>query len=71
METLVWIGAALSVAGLVGILGCILAVLRARRAGLPDAELRAHLRRVVAWNMGALMTSALGLGMVAVGIILG
>ena len=38
---------------------------------LPDAALRQRLRTVVAWNMGALMTSAAGLGMVAVGILLG
>ena len=70
MQTLVWIGAALSVIGLAGILGCIVAVMRARRAGLADADLRLRLQRVVAWNMAALLTSAIGLGLVAVGVIL-
>lgn len=70
METLVWLGAAVSVLGLLGILGCILSVVRARRAGMNDADLRARLRRIVVWNMAALLTSATGLGLVAVGVIL-
>jgi len=70
LETLVWLGAAVSVLGLLGILGCILSVVRARRAGMNDADLRARLRRIVVWNMAALLTSATGLGLVAVGVIL-
>lgn len=70
METLIWAGAALSVAGLAGILWCIVAVWRARRAGLDDAALRARLQRVVLWNLVALLASGLGLGMVAIGVLL-
>jgi len=71
MEILIWAGAAVTLAGLAGILGCVVAVIRARRASLPEPELRAQLQRVVAWNLGALLVSALGLGLVAVGILLG
>ena len=70
MEILIWIGAAVSVLGLLGIVYCIVTVANARRAGLEDAELRARLQRVVAWNLGALFVSVLGLMVVVVGILL-
>ena len=71
METLVWIGAAVSVAGLLGLVWCIVKVARARRAGLDDAQLREVVRGVLPVNMGALMFSVLGLMMVVIGILLG
>jgi len=67
MEALIWIGTALTLVGLAGIVGCIVAVARARRAGLDDATLRGRLQTVVAWNLASLLTSALGLGLVTVG----
>ncbi|MEM1430915.1 MAG: hypothetical protein AAGG09_15775 [Pseudomonadota bacterium] len=67
---IVWAGVALSVVGLAGLIGCIVTVWRARRANLPDDAMRAHLQKVVAWNLAFLLTSALGLGCVAVGVIL-
>jgi hypothetical protein len=71
MDWLVWIGAALSLAGLLGLMWCIAAVWKARRAGLPDEALRAAVRRVVPLNMAALMLSVLGLMMVILGLSLG
>ncbi len=71
MEALVWGGAAVSFAGLCGLVWCIVLAARARRAGLADAELRARLQRVVALNLGALFLSVIGLMMVVVGILLG
>ena len=71
MEWLIWIGAAISVIGLVGLIWCILIVVRARRADLPEDQMRAQLARVLPLNMGALLLSALGLMMVVVGILLG
>ncbi|MEQ9260335.1 MAG: hypothetical protein RIG84_14705 [Roseovarius sp.] len=71
MELLVWLGAAVSLAGLGGLVWCILRVMRARRAGLSDEELRAVLRKVVPMNTGALLLSMLGLMMVVLGIMLG
>lgn len=43
----------------------------AKRAGLPDAELRRRLQSAVALNLGALLLSALGLTMVVTGLLLG
>lgn len=71
MTYLIWAGAAVSLAGIAGIVWCILAVARARRAGLDDAGLRAVMKRVVAVNLGALFTSVIGLMMVVVGVTLG
>ncbi len=71
MEWLVWVGAAVSLAGLLGLVWCIVTAMRARRAGLEDAELRARLQRVVVVNMGALFLSVIGLMVVVIGIMLG
>lgn len=70
MDMLIWIGAAVTLAGVALLLWCILAIARARKAGLPDAELRAKLQRVVVLNFGALLMSAIGLMMVVLGIAL-
>ncbi|TCP38041.1 hypothetical protein [Rhodovulum marinum] len=71
MEILIWIGAAVSLAGLAGIVRVILQVRAARRANLAEDALRARLQRAVALNMAALGLSALGLMMVVIGITLG
>lgn len=71
MEILVWIGAGLTLLGLVGLVYCIVLAMRARRSGLSEDEQRARLQRVVALNLGALAVSALGLMAVIVGIFLG
>jgi len=70
MDLLIWPGAGLTLIGLVGLIACIVAVVRARKSGLEESEMRALLQRVVAWNMGALALSAIGLMMVIVGIVL-
>lgn len=70
MDFLIWIGAALSLAGVAGLLGCILVVIRARRAGLDDAGLRTVMQRVVTLNVVALGVSVLGLMLVVAGIAL-
>lgn len=70
METLVWIGAAITLLGLAGILWCIREAMSARRSAAPEEEVRARLQRVVAVNLGALGVSALGLILVVAGIML-
>lgn len=70
-EMIVWGGAALSLAGLVGLIWCILRVNKARKAGLGDDELRAVVQGVLPWNLGSLFLSVLGLMMVIIGISLG
>ncbi|KIT16892.1 hypothetical protein [Jannaschia aquimarina] len=70
MTALVWIGAALTVAGLAGLGWCILVALRARRARLEGPEMEARLRGLVAINLGALACSTIGLMMVVLGVFL-
>ena len=71
MTILVVIGALVTLAGLAGLVACILRVRGARRAGLPDDELRRRMQSVIALNLGSLLLSALGLAMVVVGLLLG
>lgn len=71
MEWLVWLGAALTIVGLVGILWCILQVRRAKKAGLSNDALQKVVQKVVVVNLAAFGLSALGLGAVTAGLILG
>ncbi len=70
MDWLIWAGALVSLLGLAGLVYCIVVAVRAKRAGLPDDEMRARLKSVVTLNMAALFVSALGLMIVIVGIFL-
>lgn len=70
-DILIWAGAALTLAGLGGILWCIWSVAAARRAGLAEPQFRTRMQRVVAVNMAALASSVLGLMTVLLGIMLG
>ena len=69
MDFLIWIGAAVTLAGVGILMWCVARVSRARGEGLPDEELKARLQGIVAWNLGALFLSAIGLMLVIVGII--
>ena len=71
MAALVWIGTALCLAGLGGLIYCIVTAMRARRDGLEGPAMEARLRGLVAWNVGALAVSGLGLMLVVTGLILG
>ena len=67
---LIWIGAALSVLGMIGIVASIVMVARAKKAKLDDAEMRARISKILPVNMGALFVSTIGLMMVILGIVL-
>jgi hypothetical protein len=67
---IIWIGAALSVLGMIGIVASIVMVARAKKAKLDDAEMRARISKILPINMGALFVSMIGLMMVIVGIVL-
>lgn len=69
-DAIIWIGTALTLAGLAGLVWCIVTVSRAKRAGMEDAALREKMRGVLAVNMGALAASVIGLMMVVVGVVL-
>lgn len=71
IDMVIWGGAAISVLGLVGLVWCILRVMRAKRANLSDEEMRAVLQRTLPLNLGALFFSVIGLMLVIVGIFLG
>lgn len=71
MDLLVWIGAAISALGLVGIIYSIVAVAKARKAELADEELRLRVSRILPINLGSLFLSVIGLMMVIVGVLLG
>lgn len=68
MDWLIWIGATLTLLGVAGLVWCIVLAMRAKRAGLSDAAMRAALQRVVILNMAALAVSGLGLMCVVFGV---
>ena len=70
MEILVWLGAAITVVGMIGIIYSVVLVTRARRSNLEDDALRARLNRILPINLGALFLSVIGLMMVVVGVLL-
>lgn len=67
-SVLVWVGVVLTAAGLLAIIGCIIAVRHAKRQG--DAVLQERMRILVPANMAALFVSTLGLMAVIVGLVL-
>ena len=71
MEWLIWIGAAISLTGLFGLILSIVRVNKARKAGLSDEELRAAVQKAMPLNLGSLFLSVIGLMVVMLGIFLG
>ena len=70
-DLIVWGGAALSLAGLFGLVWCILRVVKVRKTGISDNELRVTVQRVLPWNLASLFLSVIGLMLVILGISLG
>jgi hypothetical protein len=70
MQTLIWIGALLTLIGVAGLGWCIMVAVKARREGLDDEAMKARLQKVVAMNLAALAISSIGLMMVILGIFL-
>lgn len=70
MAAMIWIGAAMTLAGLAGILWCILKVIAARKAGTSTEAMQPIMQRVMVVNLAAFLFSALGLAAVVAGIIL-
>lgn len=69
-EAMIWAGAAITLAGVVALGFIVVHVTRTRRSGLDEAAMRQQLQRAVAWNMGALFLSVIGLMLVIMGIAL-
>lgn len=70
MEWVIWVGAAVSLFGLGGLIYCIKRVWSARKSGLSEDEIKAVLHHVVPINTGALFLSIFGLMIVVIGIAL-
>ncbi|MCA0045319.1 hypothetical protein [Celeribacter litoreus] len=71
MDALIWGGVVLTLAGVALLIYCVMAALKAKKLGGTDEEIRARLQKVVSLNLIALLVSAMGLGAVTIGIILG
>ena len=69
-DLLIWGGALLSLAGLVGLVWCIVFVARARKARLSEDELKAKLQRALPMNLASLFVSVIGLMLIILGIFL-
>ena len=67
-DWIVWTGTGFALLGLIGLIWCIITVWRARRAALPDEDMRAVMARVLPRNLGALFISILGLMLVVLGV---
>ncbi len=70
MEFVIWIGAGLTLVGVVGLMACVVLAFRAKRSGADDAAMKAALQRVLLLNLGSLAISGLGLMAVVTGIFL-
>ncbi|PVH30104.1 hypothetical protein [Pararhodobacter oceanensis] len=70
-QLLIWIGAAVTLAGVVGLLATGVSANKLRNSGLPDDEMRRRLQSAVHRNMAALFVAVIGLMMVIIGIALG
>ena len=70
MVWFIYIGTAMTLAGLVGIVMFIRGALRLRKGSLSDDVMRAELQKLVPLNLGSFLLSALGLMCVVLGVIL-
>ncbi len=70
MENLIWIGAAVSLAGVAALVWCIIYVIRLRRADLDEPTMRTRMQKAVIVNFAALAISTLGLMLVVLGLFL-
>ncbi|CUJ12775.1 hypothetical protein [Cognatishimia activa] len=68
MEWLIWVGTAISLVGLAGLILSIIRVARLKKQQLADEELRAAVQKVMPLNLGSLFLSVIGLMVVMVGI---
>ena len=63
-------GAIVTIIGLSGLIYCILKAFRAKKSALKGEELSKQLKKLVLVNLISLFLSAIGLGLVIVGILL-
>jgi hypothetical protein len=68
MDWLIWVGTAISLVGLAGLILSIIKVAKLKKQNLTDEELRAAVQKVMPLNLGSLFLSVIGLMVVMVGI---
>lgn len=70
MEFLVYIGGTFTLIGLIGLGYCIKMAMAVKREGSDAKDATKRLRSLVAWNLGAMGMSSIGLAMIVIGLIL-
>ncbi|ADO41542.1 hypothetical protein [Ketogulonicigenium vulgare] len=70
MQSLIWIGAIVTLSGLAGVVWTLVQVLGARRRGASPEALQEVVKKVAPVNLGAFFLSFIGLMLVVVGLIL-
>lgn len=70
LTVMIVIGVVLALAGLSGVLWCIRAAARLRRAELSDDAVRAEINRLVLAHAAAIGAAFLGLGLLTIGLLL-
>ncbi len=70
MDFLIYIGGAFTLTGLVGLGYCIKMAVAIKREGGEAKDANKRLRALVAWNLGAMGMSSIGLAMIVMGLIL-
>lgn len=63
-------GIVVTLAGLAGLVWCIVSVVRAKRSDMDDDALKTHLAKMVSLNMGSLFVATFGLMIVIMGLFL-
>ena len=70
MKWLIIPGVIVTCIGLSLLLYIIAWIWHAKKQGVSDAEMKAQLQAAIAWNLGAMGCSAIGLMMVVLGVLL-
>ena len=70
MTIMIWIGAVLSVAGLLGVLWCLRKAAWLRKAELDEANVRTELQKLIFAHMAAIGAAFLGMGLLITGLLL-
>ncbi|NIY73865.1 hypothetical protein HCZ30_15650 [Marivivens donghaensis] len=71
MDIVIWIGAAVTLLGVIGLMSTVVMVGKAKKSSANDEEMRARLQKIIPMNFAALAVSMIGLMAVIVGISLG
>lgn len=70
MVIMIWIGAAMSIAGLGGLIWCILRALALKGAELSDSDAQGELNKLIFGHMASIACAFLGLGILVAGLFL-